>query len=302
MTESQFPKSPTPHFPARAWLQLVRVPNLLTVPGDPIAGYLLAAGASAHFPSTLPHILAASVLFYAAGLIINDVVDVEIDRRERPKRPLPSGRVSAIAARNVAFLLMIVALGLCFIVGGRTITIGTVLCMAILSYNLWAKNSVLFGPLNMGLCRALNLVLGASLIGVAPPLLVGGSALLTAYVAMVTYIARKETTGRPAGWACWLPSIVVLAGMCYFVKVSSVTAEAQFRMTGAFFLAFAIASIAALRGPRPSSIGLMISALLFLQSAFCLASAAAMAGMICGLVLLALWPLNRLLSRWFYGS
>ena len=28
----------------KAWLQLFRVPNLFTVPGDPLAGFLIATG------------------------------------------------------------------------------------------------------------------------------------------------------------------------------------------------------------------------------------------------------------------
>ena len=33
-------------------------------------------------------------LFYTAGMILNDVLDDDVDRRERPERPLPSGAVS----------------------------------------------------------------------------------------------------------------------------------------------------------------------------------------------------------------
>ena len=36
-------------------------------------------------------------LFYTAGMILNDVADLEVDRRERPERPLPSGAVSRTA-------------------------------------------------------------------------------------------------------------------------------------------------------------------------------------------------------------
>ena len=38
-------------------------------------------------------LVAASVFLYLAGMVLNDVYDVEIDRRERPDRPLPSGRI-----------------------------------------------------------------------------------------------------------------------------------------------------------------------------------------------------------------
>ena len=31
---------------------------------------------------------------YAAGMVLNDAFDAELDARERPERPIPSGRIS----------------------------------------------------------------------------------------------------------------------------------------------------------------------------------------------------------------
>src|SRR5687768_2365240 len=78
----------------RAWLQLLRAPNLFTVPGDPLAGYLLATQLLA-LPGDLRVALAigASFCFYSAGLMLNDLLDLREDRRDRPERPLPSGAV-----------------------------------------------------------------------------------------------------------------------------------------------------------------------------------------------------------------
>ena len=38
------------------------------------------------------------MVLYASGTALNDVFDFEIDRAERPGRPLPSGRVSSRSA------------------------------------------------------------------------------------------------------------------------------------------------------------------------------------------------------------
>src|SRR5260221_228220 len=78
--------------PLRTWLQLFRAPNLLTVPGDPIAGYLLACFGAVE--EGLWPAIGASVCFYAGGLLLNDLADLAEDRRERPSRPLPSGAAS----------------------------------------------------------------------------------------------------------------------------------------------------------------------------------------------------------------
>ena len=92
---------------ARAWLQLFRVPNLLTVPGDPIAGvFLAAAAANAAIPaSAMFAAMAVSLLLYGAGLLQNDYFDLPEDRRERPRRPLPSGAVRPVYAIAVAVSL-----------------------------------------------------------------------------------------------------------------------------------------------------------------------------------------------------
>src|SRR5512143_1178807 len=81
----------------RGWLELVRPPNLFTVPGDVLAGAALA-GIAMRTMLTLASAVLISLLLYAAGLILNDYMDRRTDARERPERPIPSGRVSAAHA------------------------------------------------------------------------------------------------------------------------------------------------------------------------------------------------------------
>jgi 4-hydroxybenzoate polyprenyltransferase len=79
-----------------AWLRLLRLPNLLTVPGDVLAGFLLAP-AAAGGAGSIRCLLAipAGLLLYAAGLVLNDLFDYAEDLRDRPDRPLPSQRSRA---------------------------------------------------------------------------------------------------------------------------------------------------------------------------------------------------------------
>ena len=104
----------SPRYPRlHAWLQLVRLPNLFTVPGDPLVGYVLALW-TLHGPEPTPislgqalWVVLASVTLYAGGLISNDLFDLEEDRRDRPERPLPSGRVSVRSALVAAIVMFI---------------------------------------------------------------------------------------------------------------------------------------------------------------------------------------------------
>ncbi len=297
---------PKPFRRARAWLELVRAPNLLTVPGDPVAGYLLAAGAAAAPDLRLALAVAASLAFYAAGLVLNDVADLAEDRAQRPGRPLPSGRISEPAARRAAFLLMALGLAVCTQLGLRGMLVGAVLSVVILAYDLGGKRSVVLGPILMGLCRLLSLVLGAALVGTASRALLVAGALLNGYIVLLTYLARTEMQRVRRGGASWLPAILIVVGMVLFVRVAPVAGENQMRMAGSFFVAFILASVAALRlqnhQSAPAAIGLMIGGLLGLQAAFALGAGAGVWSLVFGLAFLLLLPINRWLSTRFYSS
>jgi len=72
-------------------VELVRAPAALSVPGDVLAG---ATAAGTLGPRTAA-LAAASVCLYWAGMAANDWADRELDARERPERPIPSGTNSS---------------------------------------------------------------------------------------------------------------------------------------------------------------------------------------------------------------
>jgi 4-hydroxybenzoate polyprenyltransferase len=102
----------------KAWLQLFRVPNLFTVPGDPLAGFLIATGG--RLDSRALCAVLASVCIYAAGLAMNDLADFAEDKSERPMRPLPSGAIARGTAWIVVANLILLGLGLCVVASGKT--------------------------------------------------------------------------------------------------------------------------------------------------------------------------------------
>jgi len=148
------------------YLQLCRFAAVFTAIADIAAG-LAVTGQLQPWSSTNVWLVVATIGLYLSGMAWNDYFDRDIDAVERPKRPLPSGRVSLGAARLFAGLLM-VAGGLAALVAagqaGRSgpAVVALLLTAAILGYDVIAKNHA-WGPLVMGLCRFLNLLLGASL-------------------------------------------------------------------------------------------------------------------------------------------
>lgn len=181
------------------WLRLVRLPNLATAAADSLAGYLVMSGLQAVQwpPAACWLAVLASLAFYAAGMVLNDVYDVAIDRAERPERPLPSGAIPVGRAAAIGNLLMAVgAMAACGVAVVASTPwpafVGAALTAAIWLYDRHAKGTSL-GPAVMGACRGLNWLLGMTAAG--GPTAVHQWAIplgMAVYVAGITLFARDE--------------------------------------------------------------------------------------------------------------
>ena len=202
-----------------AWLQLVRLPNLFTAAADVAAGFLFTH-AVLGWPDALPLglLVTASVLLYAAGVVLNDVFDYDVDKSERPERPLPSGRISVASAMRAGWTLLACGVGLAGVAGLasgdlRPVIVAAALAGTIVAYNRSLKRTPI-GPLAMGACRGLNLLLGMSLASgawAAPHGLI--VAAMTVYVIGVTWFARTEAEESRRGHLL-LAAVTILAGLC----------------------------------------------------------------------------------------
>ena len=181
-----------------AFAQLMRLPNAFTAMADIGLGALVT-GALPQQTTTFVLVLLASTCLYCAGMVWNDYFDVEQDRRERPFRPVPSGRVSPAAAARFGALLMLLGVLFAFL-GSRTAAgLALALVAGIFLYDAWLKRTWA-GPLGMGACRFLNVLLGFS---AAPGLLSWGllpAFVVGTYIVGVTWFARTEarTSNRTA--------------------------------------------------------------------------------------------------------
>lgn len=199
----------------KAYLQLFRIPNLASVIADIVAGFLLAHGTFNHSYALLP-LMVCSCLLYTAGMVLNDYYDLEQDRRERPHRPLPSGAIDLAWAGRLGYLLLGVGVLLAwptglifsanedvpFFFAWRTGIVATILAVCIVAYDRWLKVTIA-GPLCMGACRCLNILLGVSVATVSAPASSTGNHWFTMaqlaaagaigiYIAGVTLFAQTE--------------------------------------------------------------------------------------------------------------
>jgi 4-hydroxybenzoate polyprenyltransferase len=177
---------------ARAYLQLVRLPAVFTAMADIVLGFVLAHRALSPVSEFLA-LLGSSTSLYLAGMVFNDFFDRALDATERPNRPIPSGRVSPRAAFALGTVLLATGLGCAWTAGSPSIAIAAALAALILAYDGILKTTVA-GPIAMGGCRMLNIVLGASssLLSDWKSSQIAVAVAMGIYVAGITWFARRE--------------------------------------------------------------------------------------------------------------
>lgn len=218
----------------RTYAQLCRLPAVFTAMADIFLGFLLTHLSLSPARDVVGLLIASSGL-YLAGMVLNDVFDRSVDLRERPHRPIPSGRVPVRNAVALAIGLIAVGLAAAAFVGRPTLIVAVLLLGNILLYDGVLKNTPA-GPVVMGGCRFLNIILGASAAGdrvvqafLMPQLLVALG--MGVYVAGVTWFARKEAeTSRRSGLVFGL--VVVNLGLLLLATWIAPEGEALLRLVG----------------------------------------------------------------------
>ena len=197
----------------KAWVTLFRLPNLFTIPGDVVVGYLAAETlldksdlvlgysvmggqfANIAFIPALISILS----IYCYGLVSNDLADFREDSIDRPDRPLPSGGVSVKSARFAAVTLLLVGLFAARLANSQVFVLACALILLITNYNFLLKRIPMIGAATLALCRVFALGAGFLACGIGfnfanlPPYLVVVCATWAIFIFSVSVSARSET-------------------------------------------------------------------------------------------------------------
>jgi hypothetical protein len=196
---------------ASGWLQLARVSNTPTVVSNSVAGAVLASTSPDAGAVTV--VAGAMALFYTAGMILNDLLDYDVDVRERPERPLPSGDVSRPAALTAVISLFAAGEALLLLEGTEPFLAGLGLIALIALYDAWHKGNPL-SPVLMGACRALVYFVAALAVTASVPTEVAtAAAVLLLYIVGLTQVAKSEGGALLAAW----PLVAVLAAAVYWI-------------------------------------------------------------------------------------
>ncbi|WGV26741.1 UbiA-like protein EboC [Halotia branconii] len=287
-----------------AYLQLMRPANIITAWADIMAGF----AASGYFVFNhqfnlipLLWLLLATTGLYGGGIVFNDVFDAQLDAKERPERPIPSGRASLSGATLLGIMLLSVGVAAAAQVSWLSAILAVAIASFALLYDAFGKHNSIFGPINMGVCRGGNLLLGASVLPMVLKEYWFLALISIVYIAAITILSRGEVHGAKLNTSVVALSliIIVIAGLLGLGLLPNYQVIAALPFVVVFAVRVLLPFIQAVRKPTPEQIRIAVKAgvlsLIVLDSTL----AAGFAGVLYGLIVLSLLPISIKLAQVF---
>ena len=244
----------------------MRPANIVTSVADVLAGVAISgflSNVEINSLSLTPIILLciSTIGLYGGGIVFNDVFDYELDKVERPERTIPQGIVGLGEATLLGIILLAGGIIAAFIHSTLSGSIAVGIAVAALVYNKFSKHNAVAGPINMGLCRGLNLLLGISIITSS----VSEWWLLfivpIVYIAAITMISRGEVHGGKK-------NILFLAVSFYLLVIATILFFSFYQGKLLFAMPFVLVFagmifsplLKAIKNPVPQNIGKSVKA------------------------------------------
>ena len=201
-----------------AYARLARPANIVTAWADVLAGAAVAMSSASFLgmlhlgpggiaTESIVWLVLATTGLYGGGVVFNDVFDADLDKVERPERPIPSGKASLTGAIIFGLVLLLGGILAAWQSSWQSGVLAVGIAGAALLYDKYSKHHTFWGPVNMGMCRAMNLLLGISAIPLTMmehlPFTVSALPVLPLlYIGAITLISQGEVHGGTStkGW------------------------------------------------------------------------------------------------------
>jgi 4-hydroxybenzoate polyprenyltransferase len=250
-------------------------------------------------------LVVATAGLYGGGVVLNDVFDADLDKVERPERPIPSGLISKTSAAIFGTLLLIIGIVSAGLSDREhlfsfTTLIALVIAVAAVVYDKWAKHHSFFGPLTMGFCRGCNLLLGISIVTFALQQLWYIALVPLVYIAAITMISRGEVHGgkRTTLYSAAVFYIIVLLSIIMFSVINH-TLDKSLTFLVVFALMIFLPLQRAIIKPDGPRIGKAVKGGVLALIAMNAAWAAAFGDLYFAVVIIILLPISLLIARAF---
>ena len=295
-----------------AHLRLMRPANIITAVADILAGFAAAGAMAGAYGFSniifegegviaLIWLCLATIGLYGGGVVFNDVFDAELDKVERPERAIPSGQASTMSASLLGASLLLLGILAAWQVNMISGLLAITVALLALLYDSWGKHQLYFGPLNMGLCRGGNLLLGVSVLPELVTELWFLGLIPVVYIAAITMISRGEVHG--GNRKALQGGVVMYAAVILTIVVLAFFTPSAWWQVLPFVALFAYLIfpplLNALRKQEPSLIGKAVKAGVISLIVMNAALATAFAGWMWGVGILLLLPVSRWMARSF---
>ena len=283
----------------------MRPANIVTSVADVLAGIAISGILTNGNQLTnyiLPILLLciSTIGLYGGGVVFNDVFDADLDKVERPERPIPRGDISLKEAIFLGIILLLIGLLAALLVNIVSALLALSIVVAALVYDKWGKHNAITGPVNMGLCRGLNLLLGISIVSSSVAAWWFVAIIPVIYIAAITMISRGEVHGGKKStlyFAAFFYSIVIGSILYLSSRTEMIWWSLVFLVPFGWMIFSAL--IKAIRMPSPQNIGKAVKsgviALILMNASW----AAAVGTIVLAFVILLLLPISLWLAKLF---
>lgn len=108
----------------------------------------------------LIYVSIAALLMLSAGNAINDYCDYNIDRINKPTRPIPSGRIGRKNAMVFAVILIGISIGLGTLINIYALGIAILVSCMLVCYAFWLKRTPIYGNLTVSALTGITFISG----------------------------------------------------------------------------------------------------------------------------------------------
>jgi geranylgeranylglycerol-phosphate geranylgeranyltransferase len=173
-----------------AYAKIIRPVNAVMMGLAVIVGEVAIAGG---IPDAFQMLFGFFVSFFltASAMVMNDIVDIEIDRINAPDRPLPSGAVSKNAATVLGVMLVFFGVLSAVPISTYAIILAIFTFIISLSYNLYGKKLGLPGNMMVAFCIAVPFLFG----GIAVSSTINVTIIVFFLLAFLASVGREVTKG-----------------------------------------------------------------------------------------------------------
>lgn len=287
------------------FLRLMRPANIVTsvadvLAGIAISGYLFNHSFQIQNLQSILLLCFSTIGLYGGGVVFNDVFDAALDKIERPERPIPVGLITIKEAAALGAIMLIAGIFAAALTSFTSGIIAFLVALSAIVYDKWGKHFSFAGPVNMGLCRGFNLLLGVSIVPSAINNWWYLAMVPVIYIASITMISRGEVHGgskKTLYLASLLYGVVISLILFFAIKKEGLLFALIFLLPFAWMIFKPL--LKAIKEPAGKNIGKAVKAGVLALILMNAAWAAAFGAFYLAIIIILLLPLSLQLGKIF---